>query len=1026
MGACSSAPRPLEVEAVDVETVEASRSASWAQRRQPSRRDAAGERYKWLARTALEADIKVSDRLKLLRGASQSSSVLRALDEGELVLLATMAKVQVLAFKLGENVMTMNEPATYFGIVLYGALAVNDISDELMAPDLRESFEVRTSTGPQLFDDRGVGTLCGEMALFTGGARRNATMIARADGCMLVITYEQLTRLRQTHRGLHDKLATQLAYSAMERQCEDEGTHIEDMPEWEKQRRLHEMLRKLPHNCKAAAELAEQSAEQAAGTKRGRKGSLAEGLLSRGEDARLHKMDGVTRHAGELLQKVHDAANSHEQAAAVREVLLALSMAQASATAALEFLEPPKSVASRAGFLVALEERLPRNDERAWKEEWGPLSVMTQKLTRRSIKRESMRRTGVEEEDDDDDDEEPPEAGFSSIEQMLERKRSSSIEHMLERKRDKIDRMEKEMKWVREDAEAFVLLSLHVPALSLALRSGEKDFAASTHRLVDAIVANRTAKARGSSWGPPLLGPPHAAVPPPLYRNLKGLKSLVDDDPQWEDIETPDSNGFVGFLCSAVTTGTASDNNFEEGGFRTAIERTQRHSGGDSTQAEKAARPVQDSPVVRFESAPDDGIELHSAVMTSKKTKGAFPPNTLFRVVRVEPDGFDFTRSDGRVVRVKQKLIVVRATYTISAHGGGGASDGGKFVGFSQTLTYASRDAFVKGLHELLARPFLTMEQECTRELAWTDWAGKGYTIADEFDYVNGSATRKAGCTPGVRDEHHDGRTVDDFVAIAREYVLERLAQKGGGTAESHAAAVLTRDEVIAVRLYSGPAFQPINNFLRQLSGLRGELQESLAMHPRCTFLATVGHICSAIRKLSAVATEEEARQRLYRGVRGQLPKGFFIPDAHGLCCAVETAFMSTSCDEQAAIGYLSKHGENVLWQLQSRPESDGAYHIGADISRLSQFSSEKEVLYPPYTMLLVQDDAMPHVNARSRSLTSNSLISLMSSGKAKDDDSGVEATSKGVGKREVEWINHHGEPEPRAFLPVSVRPYFV
>ena len=30
MGACSSAPRPLEVEAVDVETVEASRSASWA------------------------------------------------------------------------------------------------------------------------------------------------------------------------------------------------------------------------------------------------------------------------------------------------------------------------------------------------------------------------------------------------------------------------------------------------------------------------------------------------------------------------------------------------------------------------------------------------------------------------------------------------------------------------------------------------------------------------------------------------------------------------------------------------------------------------------------------------------------------------------------------------------------------------------------------------------------------------------------------------------------------------------------
>ena len=113
---------------------------------------------------------------------------------------------------------------------------------------------------------------------------------------------------------------------------------------------------------------------------------------------------------------------------------------------------------------------------------------------------------------------------------------------MLERKRDKIDRMEKEMKWVREDAEAFVLLSLHVPALSLALRSGRRisqPARTGSSTLLVVIGQRRRGGVRGGrlSWGRRTLRCASA------FRNLKGLKSLVDDDPQWEDIETPDSNG---------------------------------------------------------------------------------------------------------------------------------------------------------------------------------------------------------------------------------------------------------------------------------------------------------------------------------------------------------------------------------------------------------------------------------------------------------------------------------------------------
>ena len=43
-------------------------------------------------------------------------------------------------------------------------------------------------------------------------------------------------------------------------------------------------------------------------------------------------------------------------------------------------------------------------------------------------------------------------------------------------------------------------------------------------------------------------------------------------------------------------------------------------------------------------------------------------------------------------------------------------------------------------------------------------------------------------------------------------------------------------------------------------------------------------------------------------------------------------------------------------WELEPREESDSAYHCGADISMLSQFAAEQEVLFPPCCLLLVKD----------------------------------------------------------------------
>eukprot|EP00932_Pfiesteria_piscicida_P018621 SRR837773.5471.p3 GENE.SRR837773.5471~~SRR837773.5471.p3 ORF type:complete len:150 (+),score=53.34 SRR837773.5471:351-800(+) len=109
-----------------------------------------------------------------------------------------------------------------------------------------------------------------------------------------------------------------------------------------------------------------------------------------------------------------------------------------------------------------------------------------------------------------------------------------------------------------------------------------------------------------------------------------------------------------------------------------------------------------------------------------------------------------------------------------------------------------------------------------------------------------------------------------------------------------------------------------------------------------------------AIRKLSAVVTPEEAAKPLWRGVRGCLPESFWVKDATGMVCATDLALMSTSRNEVTPIHYMGK-GVNVLWRLQPSMQTDAGFHYGADISMLSQFCGEDEVLFPPYTMLRVE-----------------------------------------------------------------------
>jgi Ca2+-binding EF-hand superfamily protein len=50
----------------------------------------------------------------------------------------------------------------------------------------------------------------------------------------------------------------------------------------------------------------------------------------------------------------------------------------------------------------------------------------------------------------------------------------------------------------------------------------------------------------------------------------------------------------------------------------------------------------------------------------------------------------------------------------------------------------------------------------------------------------------------------------------------------------------------------------------------------------------------------------------------------------------------------------MGRGHHNILWKIEAMDESDVAFHRGADVSRLSQFAAEEEVLFPPCTILQV------------------------------------------------------------------------
>ena len=136
---------------------------------------------------------------------------------------------------------------------------------------------------------------------------------------------------------------------------------------------------------------------------------------------------------------------------------------------------------------------------------------------------------------------------------------------------------------------------------------------------------------------------------------------------------------------------------------------------------------------------------------------------------------------------------------------------------------------------------------------------------------------------------------------------------------------------------------------------------KTLRKKQRGVFNTTLHAINSGIVKLS----RRTKKATVYRGVAGgRLPTEFWTPNEHGVMGGVEMGFMSTTTERDVALGYAKGANKLGKWlfmirmvrrarrrqPLRSRGRApwQGMIDRGADVSFLSQFPGENEILFAP------------------------------------------------------------------------------
>jgi hypothetical protein len=257
-----------------------------------------------------------------------------------------------------------------------------------------------------------------------------------------------------------------------------------------------------------------------------------------------------------------------------------------------------------------------------------------------------------------------------------------------------------ELGWGEAEAKIYSMLFSRKGPIARALRDGDDRYAASTYAMCNAIFKQQqVASLRGKD---------------PMYTHLTGLAGLSTSEPKWDSLTDADRTGFRGLTSSAVTSADNDPVRFTVDG----------HCAYH--YAEKAMKAV-DSDVVCFMPREADTKSAHAPILIHPMY-GAFPPNTLYRLIDIKEKG-EWEAPGG--IRVNQRLLVVTATYRRPL------SDGPETAALVQSakmcaqLSFGTRASFIAGIDDLIELTVLMMSDEWAREHTWTDWGGQSYTMRD-------------------------------------------------------------------------------------------------------------------------------------------------------------------------------------------------------------------------------------------------------------------------------------------------------
>eukprot|EP00325_Prymnesiales_sp_UTEX-LB-985_P016966 CAMPEP_0174755368 /NCGR_PEP_ID=MMETSP1094-20130205/106211_1 /TAXON_ID=156173 /ORGANISM="Chrysochromulina brevifilum, Strain UTEX LB 985" /LENGTH=715 /DNA_ID=CAMNT_0015961257 /DNA_START=10 /DNA_END=2157 /DNA_ORIENTATION=+ len=192
----------------------------------------------------------------------------------------------------------------------------------------------------------------------------------------------------------------------------------------------------------------------------------------------------------------------------------------------------------------------------------------------------------------------------------------------------------------------------------------------------------------------------------------------------------------------------------------------------------------------------------------------------------------------------------------------------------------------------------------------------------------------------------------------------------------------LIDEELVAIRLYTGPMYQKYNAVLRAKSGNAFLVKQWKDICIRNNYVSTIHAINSAVIKLSKLSKAG----MVYRGVcYGKLDSKFWSANADGVCGGVEFGFQSTTRDRTQAVHYATGCGwakqadAMTIFEMQM-----GMIDRGAELGWVSMYPHEKECLFPPLTgveaLRADVDGMMLNIKARmSINLSAQTLEQVLS-----------------------------------------------